>query len=113
MAAKAKESIQVRKAREKIKKQLAKEHEAIQPDSIHAMSIIIKRQIARHSDERVSLKNREIVLFDENKHPAKSESKFVKRLLNELQSSKNKAKSKDLEGRISSIPEIPTNNESK
>lgn len=111
MAAKAKESIQVRKAREKIKKQLAKNNEAIQPDSIHEMSLIIKRQIARHSNERISLKNREIVMFDENQHPAKSESKFVKRLLSELQTTKKKPKSKDLEGRISSISEKSNNDE--
>ena len=45
--------------------------------------------IARYATERINLKSKDIKLFDENRHPAKIENKFI---LNKLKSLKTKAK---------------------
>lgn len=103
MTTKAKESIQVQRARKKIEQQISKSEKMTSPESLDSMRKMIQRQISRHSKERINLKNRDIVLFDENKHPAKTESKFVHSLLNQLQHPK-KSKS-PLGGRITSMNE--------
>jgi len=102
---KAKESRQIQKARQKIKKQLAAAEKRINPEALDSMSRLIQRQIARHSSERIDLKNRQITLFDENEHPAKTESRFISILMKQIKQEKIGEQDNDLEGRITPIPE--------
>lgn len=104
--AKAKESRQIQKARKKIKKQLAEAEKRINPEALKSMSRLIQRQIARHSSERINLKKRQITLFDENQHSAKTESRFVSSLLRHIKEEQVPPPSQSqLEGRITSISE--------
>lgn len=106
MATKAKESLQIQKARNKIKKQLAEAEKRINSESLKEMTLLIQRQILRHTADRVNLKTKQVShlpLFDENQHPAKIESKFVRHLLKELQHPKKPKRKSDLEGRIKSV----------
>lgn len=100
MVVKAKESPQVQKARKKIKQQLAAAEQRINDEALREMRLVIQRQIARHHSERIDLKSKVVTLFDENKHPAKSESKFVNRLLKDLKQPPKTKKKGELEGRI-------------
>lgn len=102
MTTKAKESRQVEKARDKIKKQLLAAEKRTNADTLKAMSLIIQKQLERHKTERISLKKRQITTFDENRHPARTESKFVTKLLDQLKNEPTKTDS-DLEGRITPI----------
>lgn len=97
MTAKAKESIQIEKARKKIKQQLQKADQKINPEALQATSRLIREQLQRKKAGRIDLKNRQIISFDENKHPAKTESKFVIKLIQQIKQGNNK---NDLEGRI-------------
>lgn len=102
MVVKAKESPQVQKARKKIKQQLAAAEKRINDEALKEMRLLIQRQIARHHAERVDLKTKVVTLFDENKHPAQTESKFVNRLLKDLKHPPKSKKKSELEGRITS-----------
>lgn len=105
MATKAKESPQIQKARNKIQQHLAEADKRINTEALKEMALLIQRQISRHTPDRINLKAKQVTrvsLFDENKHPAKTESKFVNRLLKELQQPKKSKRKNDLEGRITS-----------
>lgn len=82
--AKAKESAQIHKARQKIQEQLIAAEKRTSPQALENMAKIIEKQLARRKPERITLKGRQITLFDENQHPAKTESKFVLKLLNQI-----------------------------
>lgn len=97
MTAKAKESAQIQKARNKIKQQLQKAEKKMNPEALQAMSRLIREQLNRKKAGRINLKNRQIISFDENKHPAKTESKFIIKLIHQIKNQQNKS---DLEGRI-------------
>lgn len=99
MAVKAKESPQIQKARKKIKQQLAAAEKRVNTEALREMRALIQRQIARHTAERVDLKSK-VVTFDENKHSAKTESKFVNRLLKQLKHPEKSKPKNELEGRI-------------
>lgn len=101
MAVKAKESPQVAKARRKIKQQLAAAEKRVNAEALREMRLLIQRQIARQSPTRIDLKTKTVTLFDENTHPAKTESKYVQHLLKELKHPE-KSKENELEGRITS-----------
>jgi hypothetical protein len=106
MATKAKESPQIQKARNKIKQQLANADKRINSEALKEMTLLIQRQLLRHTPDRVSLKKKQVShvpIFDENKHPAKTESKFVHHLLKELQHPKKTKRKSNLEGRIKSV----------
>lgn len=99
MATKAKESPHIEKARRKLQEQLASEDSRITPAALEKMSNAIKTWISRHSQERISLKDKEFTtLFDRNQHPATVKSRYVSKLLEELKSKPNKPSG--LEGRI-------------
>jgi hypothetical protein len=104
MTIKAKESAQIHKARKKIKKQLAAAEKRINSEALKEMRRIIQQQIARRKIERIDLKERQIALFDENKHPAKTESEFILQLLHRLK--ERPKKDRKLEGRIKTIHEL-------
>ncbi|MFT4552100.1 MAG: hypothetical protein ACI9S8_000722 [Chlamydiales bacterium] len=83
----AQESDQVKKAREKLKRQFEEETKLITPEALKEVQDKIYRWIERHSRERVNLRERNIAqytLFDTNEHPAKTTSKFVQRLKSQL-----------------------------
>lgn len=104
MATKAKESPQIEKARNKIKQQLDDADKRINSESLKEMTLLIQRQIMRHTPDRINLKKKQVShLFDENKHPAKTESKFVHHLLKELEHPKKTKRKSSLEGRIKSV----------
>ncbi len=102
---KAKESPQILKARQKLQKHLAAADKHVNPDAIKAMKRLIERQLTRKQPDRIDLKAKNVTLFDENKHPAKSQSKFVSGLLRQLKHPSPKKKPKQLEGRVKAIPE--------
>ncbi len=87
MSSMAQESDQVKKARKKLEKQLKEEKKRITPEALNEVQDKIYRWIERHSRDRVNLRDRNIALyslFDTNEHPAKSTSKFVQRLKNQI-----------------------------
>jgi len=66
----AEESPKTRKAREKLKKQLAAFEKKITPQALEKKTIEIHRWIARHASNRVVLRTKAISLFDENQNTA-------------------------------------------
>jgi hypothetical protein len=104
MSTKAKESSQIQKARKKIEKQLQAADRKINPDALNKMSQLIKQQLSRQKPHRINLKKRHITSTDE-KEPAKAESKFVLRLMNQLKHEHTPSE-KDLEGRIKPLPDL-------
>lgn len=103
MKEKAKESAHVRKTREKLKQRLEATEKKITPEALRDTSQAIQKWIARHSKDRINLKDKTITLFDENKHSASPHNKIVTSLLKQLQSEATKEKEvKNLSGRISS-----------
>jgi hypothetical protein len=67
----AEESQKTKKAREKLKRQLADLEKKITPQALEKKTIEIQRWIARHAQQRIILKNKNISLFDENQNAAK------------------------------------------
>lgn len=92
MSIKAKESRQIKKARKKLKKQFASEEKKINAEALQRMDRAIHHYINRHAGERIDLKSKTFTLFDENKHPATPESKFVLEMLKDLQQEKPEQK---------------------
>lgn len=84
MVTRAKESRQVQKARRKLKHQIAEENKHMTPKALQKMRRVIEYWISRHYQDRVTLKNKEISVFDENKHPAKIHSKFITNLMKNI-----------------------------
>jgi hypothetical protein len=90
----AEESVKLRKAREKLKKQLEAYDRKITPQALEKKTIEIHRWIARHASQRVVLKSKSISLFDENQNAA-TVSQRVSGLVNQIQ--KEIIKTKNLE----------------
>lgn len=105
MGVKAKESPQIVKARKKLQRHLEESEQQVNPDALKSMRHLIERQLARHQTERIDLKSKQVTLFDENKHPAKTESRFVAKLMRQLKTPPVAPKSKKLEGRVRAISE--------
>jgi hypothetical protein len=85
MNTKAKESPKVDRMREKLRKQIAAEQTLVSQEALKHVSEEIYGWLNRHQFERITLKDKSIVAFDSNQHPAKVQSKFVKHLLADLQ----------------------------
>lgn len=100
VAAKAKESEQVHKARLKLKLLLSKEHKLVTEKALKEVSNSIQRWLSRHNKERIKLKSKNIELFDENRHTAKISSRYILHLRDQIKH-KSTAK-KSLKGRIKS-----------
>lgn len=96
MIVKAKESPHIQKARNKIKQKIKQEDKKISPQALYEMSQLIKQQLNRNKEGRIDLKGRQITSFDENKHPAKTESKFILKLIRQIKQTTEQG----LEGRI-------------
>lgn len=82
---KAKESQEIKKLRKKLEKQISKEKPLFNPEKLAQIKNSIHKWIERHSKERIDLKEKTIKLFDENQHPAKTQSKFVHQLFQQLE----------------------------
>ena len=85
MGTKAKESPKVDRMREKLRKQIATEQTLVSEEALRNVSEEIYNWLHRHQSERITLKDKSIVAFDSNQHPAKIQSRFVKNLLLDLQ----------------------------
>lgn len=109
--AKAKESAQIQRARQKILQQIEAAEKRITPESLSKMTLLIHRQLSRHSSERISLKTKSITLFDENQHSAKTESRFIGKLLQQIKKIPNESKA--LGGRISIERSKKANNDNR
>lgn len=100
MSGKAKESVQIQKARKKIKQQIASADKKINEGALLAMSKTIRLQISRHASERINLKEKIVTLFDENRHPAPTQNKFISKLAKQIKANPSDKNLKKLEGRI-------------
>lgn len=74
----AKESVKTRKAREKLQKRFALIDAQITKEAQDRKSLEIHRWISRHAEWRVSLKDKSISLFDENRNAALISAKIGK-----------------------------------
>lgn len=105
MGAKAKDSKQVQRARRKLLNQLADEKAKINEMSLLQMRQANRQWLDRHREDRINIKDRTIKLFDENKHPARTKSKFIFDLMRALNPSQDeKMLFEHLAGRISHEP---------
>jgi len=103
MTSKAKESAQVQKARKKIELQLQKAEKKMNPEALSAMSRLIKEQLLRQQPGRIDLKKRQITSLNKNAHYAKTESKFIDKLIRQIKNDQFSGE-KYLEGRIKKSP---------
>lgn len=67
----AEESLKTKRAREKLRKQIEESESKITPEALKEKTKEIHRWIARHAHHRITLKNKDISLFDENQNTAK------------------------------------------
>jgi len=100
MGKKAKESSKIRKARRKLEKQLAKEDELMTPEKLANMTKNIQNWIQRHASERCDLKEKNIELFDENRHAARISSRHIRMLRSKIKQELEQEKQINLKGRI-------------
>jgi hypothetical protein len=99
---KAKESPQIKKMRQKVKAHMAEEDKLITPTAIEQEVKSIHHWLERHADERIDLVDKNIAMFDANKHPKPVSDAYVKGLLHKLLKENKSAKksSQTLRGRI-------------
>jgi ubiquinone biosynthesis protein UbiJ len=69
------ESVQVRRAREKLKRRMETIEQKITVQALEKKSLEIHQWIAKHASDRVVLYAKEISLFDENQNTAKVSQK--------------------------------------
>lgn len=84
MVTKAKESSTIKKARNKLKKQLQEDRKQFNPQMLSKIITKLEFELARGASDRIDLKNREIRLFDENKHSAAIRSRFIQNIKSAL-----------------------------
>lgn len=85
MIQKAKESRQVKRAREKLKKTLEIEHKKFTTEALQDMAKKIRTLLVRHHPEPTFLRKRKFTIFDENAHSARTRSKAIIKLQHMLQ----------------------------
>ena len=71
------ESVQVSKAREKLKKKLELESKKITEQALEKKSLEIHKWISKNASDRVILYTKNISLFDENQNTAKVSQRVV------------------------------------
>lgn len=86
MKQKEKESPQVKRYRRKLKEQIAHEHEIMNEAALKKVKQSIIQRLSRPDAERISLQDKTITLFDENRHPEPVHSKFVNQLFAQIRS---------------------------
>lgn len=99
MSTKAKDSPQIQKARKKIKEQLKLSEKRMNTQALLAMSLLIKEQLKRQKTSQINFKKREIKQVGSHPVYAKTQSKFILKLMNQIKEAENKQKI-ELEGRI-------------
>jgi hypothetical protein len=93
----ASESKQVQRARRKIEERLILERAKFTPESLQVATQLIHQWLARHDQERISLKDRTIYT-----DASSSKNRAIINLMHKLQGQKSvKTSKKKLEGRIS------------
>lgn len=103
MATKARDSRQVEKARKKLRAQIETEQKKVNEKTINQMKQAMQIWLKRHKQERIKLADLPIEVFDENRHSAKTQSKFVVHLMSRLKHEAVRPKSlKPLKGRLKS-----------
>lgn len=95
MNSKAKESAQIRKYRRKLKKQMESETALMNETALKKVKESIQLWISRHSGDRINLQDKSISLFDENRHPARTESAYVQNLFAQLRKEAERKESKE------------------
>ena len=80
MSLMAEESEQVKRARRKLKRKMEEEDREITPEALERVVEEIYLWISKHSGERLSLKDQNISLFDENQHVSKISNRSIARL---------------------------------
>lgn len=96
MTSQAADSVQVERARKKLRKQMIVEEKQVTAAALSEVGRCISHWIARHADDRVSLKTKNITLFDNNCYPFKTQSKYIFKLLHKLKT--QLAKKESLQG---------------
>jgi len=105
MVPKAKESVQIQKARKKIEEQLKKAEKKMNPEALSTMSRLIKEQLHRQQPGRIDLKKRQVTTVGDLKNKgSKAESKFITKFMHQIKHDQF-PQEKDLEGRIRTISE--------
>ena len=84
MRSEAKESPQIRRYRRKIAEQLEHEHKIMNQGALVKTKQALQQWLSRHESDRISLEDKSITLFDENRHPEPPHSKFVKTLFDKI-----------------------------
>lgn len=107
MPVKAKESLQIQKARKKIKEQLKSADEKMNPQALSGMSRLIKEQLNRQKPGRINLKKHQITSLEENPRFAKTQSKFIIKLIDEIKLGRIYPKNY-FKGRVKSLSESPS-----
>lgn len=74
----AEESLKTKKAREKLMKRFKEMDSQISKEALDKKSIEIHRWISRHADRRITLRDKNISLFDENQNAAGISQKILK-----------------------------------
>lgn len=74
----ASESFKTKRAREKLIKRFEFLDTQITQEAVEKKTVEIHRWISRHADRRISLKNKSICLFDENKNAEEISPKIHK-----------------------------------
>lgn len=83
---KEKESPQIKRYRRKIKEQLEHEHEIMNESALKKAKQSIIQRLNSNNAERISLQDKTVTLFDENRHPEPIHSKFVNDLFARIRS---------------------------
>lgn len=86
MKQKEKESPQIKRYRRKLKEQIEQEHEIMNETALKKVKQSILTRLTRESSNRISLEDKSITLFDENRHPEPIHSEFVAELFNKIRS---------------------------
>lgn len=74
----AEESHKTKRAREKLEKRLKTMDAKLTKEALEKKAVEIQHWISRHSNSRVSLKNKSISLFDENQNAAEISLRVAK-----------------------------------
>jgi hypothetical protein len=88
MKQKEKESPQIKRYRRKLKEQIEHEHEIMNEAALKKVKQSIIQRLTRTNYERISLQDKTITLFDENRHPEPIHSKFVNQLFAQIRDGK-------------------------
>ena len=94
------ESSDVRRARAKLKKHLSSDDKKITAKALQKATKSIEQWISRHEGDRVSLTEKDVKIFDANKHPAEV-SKYIKTVMLQIsQGARSTPQSNPLHGRV-------------